>query len=631
MEKDNKYYSLIENLVRKNRKFPGYEEILEDIINDVYSHSEVIINSINNENVINAYLEKVISTSMITVPKKLNFYPRSRTVKTELVDRMINSSFSIDTKKDSKVLDNTNVEIGLDDLDELNDIAVETDETIDIVNPNGMSEAMNIQPALNDGDIAAVAEFKNTVSADLELDAGVVGAEALTGEDAETSLIAAMDGDDKEEVSDTASPGSESLDYSLSLEDADNTAAEPLEEIQETAPVDYSLTLEESDNTTAEPLEEVQETTPVDYSMTLEDGDNTAAEPLEEVQETASVDYSMTLEDGDNTTAEPLEEVQETAPVDYSLTLEESDNTAAEPLEEVQETVPVDYSLTLEDADNTAAEPLEEVQETTPVDYSMTLEDGDNTAAEPLEEVQETTPVDYSMTLEDADNTAAEPLEEVQETTPVDYSMTLEDGDNTTAEPFEEVQETIDASLAPEIEESGMETISETGEYSVNNADEQTELDDNEEQYLVEDISTQDDLLLADGFENIDNELLPEFDDTLSLDLDEPVVLEELESSGLNEVSDLTEEGSDSGNSGYTPTDYSKFNIGLEDEEDDIYDANEISDELAKLSGKRPELNISQVYNLKYKEKQSVPQIANQLEMAENDVIEALCEIVALV
>ena len=579
MEKDNKYYSLIENLVRKNRKFPGYEEILEDIINDVYSHSEVIINSINNENVINAYLEKVISTSMITVPKKLNFYPRSRTVKTELVDRMINSSFSIDTKKDSKVLDNTNVEIGLDDLDELNDIAVETDETIDIVNPNGMSEAMNIQPALNDGDIAAVAEFKNTVSADLELDAGVVGAEALTGEDAETSLIAAMDGDDKEEVSDTASPGSESLDYSLSLEDADNTAAEPLEEIQETAPVDYSLTLEESDNTAAE----------------------------------------------------PLEEVQETAPVDYSLTLEESDNTAAEPLEEVQETVPVDYSLTLEDADNTAAEPLEEVQETTPVDYSMTLEDGDNTAAEPLEEVQETTPVDYSMTLEDADNTAAEPLEEVQETTPVDYSMTLEDGDNTTAEPFEEVQETIDASLAPEIEESGMETISETGEYSVNNADEQTELDDNEEQYLVEDISTQDDLLLADGFENIDNELLPEFDDTLSLDLDEPVVLEELESSGLNEVSDLTEEGSDSGNSGYTPTDYSKFNIGLEDEEDDIYDANEISDELAKLSGKRPELNISQVYNLKYKEKQSVPQIANQLEMAENDVIEALCEIVALV
>ena len=77
MEKDNKYYSLIENLVRKNRKFPGYEEILEDIINDVYSHSEVIINSINNENVINAYLEKVISTSMITVPKKLNFYPNT--------------------------------------------------------------------------------------------------------------------------------------------------------------------------------------------------------------------------------------------------------------------------------------------------------------------------------------------------------------------------------------------------------------------------------------------------------------------------------------------------------------------------------------------------------------------------
>ena len=110
MEKTNKYYSVIENLVKQNRKFQGLEAILDDIIDDVYSHSEVIINSINNDGVIQSYLEKVVSTSIITVPKKMGFHPeikhrtidaqqilenatqrRAEKVNTELVDRMINN------------------------------------------------------------------------------------------------------------------------------------------------------------------------------------------------------------------------------------------------------------------------------------------------------------------------------------------------------------------------------------------------------------------------------------------------------------------------------------------------------------------------------------------------------------
>jgi hypothetical protein len=49
MEKENKYYGIIENLVKKHKKFPGLESILEDIIDDVYSHSEVIIKTVTNE------------------------------------------------------------------------------------------------------------------------------------------------------------------------------------------------------------------------------------------------------------------------------------------------------------------------------------------------------------------------------------------------------------------------------------------------------------------------------------------------------------------------------------------------------------------------------------------------------
>ncbi|MBR6127787.1 hypothetical protein IKQ21_08900 [bacterium] len=71
MDKDNKYYGTIEKLVKQHRKYPEYEAILDEIIDDVYAHSEVIINSVTNESVIEAYLQKVIATSMITVPKKL--------------------------------------------------------------------------------------------------------------------------------------------------------------------------------------------------------------------------------------------------------------------------------------------------------------------------------------------------------------------------------------------------------------------------------------------------------------------------------------------------------------------------------------------------------------------------------
>lgn len=105
-----KYYSLIEELIRKHRKFTGLEAILDDIIEDVFQHSEVVIGNISNETVIQSYLEKVVSTSIITVPKKLDFHPEishriistspvindivHKSVNNELVDKMINGSFS---------------------------------------------------------------------------------------------------------------------------------------------------------------------------------------------------------------------------------------------------------------------------------------------------------------------------------------------------------------------------------------------------------------------------------------------------------------------------------------------------------------------------------------------------------
>ena len=73
MDRENKYYNLIAGLVKQHKKYYGLEALLDDIIDDVYAHSEVVLNSIDNENVIQSYLQKIVSTSIITVPKKLNF------------------------------------------------------------------------------------------------------------------------------------------------------------------------------------------------------------------------------------------------------------------------------------------------------------------------------------------------------------------------------------------------------------------------------------------------------------------------------------------------------------------------------------------------------------------------------
>ena len=135
MDKDNKYYSLIENLVKNNRRFHGYEAIIDDIIDDVYTHSEFVINSVSDENVINSYLEKVISTSIITVPKKLNFHK-------ELRHRSINIANRIDF---SPKIENKSVQEKENFQETKEEVVQEIEETENISNENQLiQEKSNI-------------------------------------------------------------------------------------------------------------------------------------------------------------------------------------------------------------------------------------------------------------------------------------------------------------------------------------------------------------------------------------------------------------------------------------------------------------------------------------------------------
>ena len=84
---ERKYYDLIVSLIKQHRKFPGCESIIDDIVEDVYSHSSVVFSTVTNESVIEAYLSKVVSTSIVTVSKKKNITKvRSNKPLEEIID-----------------------------------------------------------------------------------------------------------------------------------------------------------------------------------------------------------------------------------------------------------------------------------------------------------------------------------------------------------------------------------------------------------------------------------------------------------------------------------------------------------------------------------------------------------------
>ena len=103
---------------------------------------------------------------------------------------------------------------------------------------------------------------------------------------------------------------------------------------------------------------------------------------------------------------------------------------------------------------------------------------------------------------------------------------------------------------------------------------------------------------------------------------------------GLNQIADVitttleNPENTSSENTDFKPTDYSVFSYSTDKYKDDI-DAEEIVNEIKDLASKHPELNIINVY--KFKDKLTIPQVASELNMSEDNVIEALNELVAIV
>ena len=250
MEKTNKYYGIIENLVRNHKKFQGLEAILDDIIDDVYAHSEVIINSISNDSVIQAYLEKVVSTSIITVPKKMGFHSeiKHRIVTPEL-PKLQEAQQIQPAKEVKKVVNNDLVDKMINSMPAT--VAVE-EQPIELTEAVEETEFENIEPINETFDVEKSVDDSLEQELNIESETDNVLEEVI-----EPAVQDDLEVQDAPVTEDLTFETNDFGDDELQLEDLNDVQAEPVLEVaediveeKEDAPIAEELA--ETDNLTEE-------------------------------------------------------------------------------------------------------------------------------------------------------------------------------------------------------------------------------------------------------------------------------------------------------------------------------------------------------------------------------------------
>lgn len=542
MEKENKYYGIIENLVKKHKKFPGLESILEDIIDDVYSHSEVIIKTVTNEDVINAYLEKVVSTSIITVPKKMNFHPEIKhksfisehnTIKVDqkLIDKMINAPEII--KPIEPVAEEVKQE----------EISVE-EEHPQIIQEPIIDDSVNIDTI----DLEMQPEpYKTQEVASLDF------------EQAET--------EEAEEAVTTNSPSNvQNIDNSIDLGN-----------FTETIPDDLSINFADDNN-------DINELT--DEPISLD---------TEEISEAP-----LAIEE-----PEPFKSDEVIEPAEIIL----------------PETLEAEQNEVLDLSEDASIEEFNEGLEVKATEEDITESSTDFTdLVENTENEEDLASFDFSN--------------EIEETNDEENHTELENLDqNSELTASSDIQDDITEILTTDENPDDLEVFG--------TSQEELALPEEEEEELNPVISDSDDLIdsgnLNEDFalnpvEDELEEFMPEASGELDLlqggDISS---LEELEPKPLFEPEELTEVSPEEPQT-FATTDYSKFDFTPENNEpDNNIDIELVAKDLQELANKNPDLNILEIYNMKYKENAQISQIAAKLDLSENKVIDALNEIIAVI
>ena len=570
MEKNNKHYNVIANIVKENKKYPGLEAILDEIIDDVYSHSEVILNTVTNESVVNAYLEKVVSTSIITVPKKLGYHPNTisresnnnslnRDIDKTLIDKMINGVDS-NSNENTKISNDKLIEPPLSESAESSYISEDEPENISDL-------------SLSDDDIAIDLSDTQEVSNDKE--------------DESTNTETTSSDNDELIFTETTDIASDFVD---TIEDKSYNIQENTDDT-----IEGNSDLIDLESFTTEDTSEVFE---------IEHNQQEESENIEEYHSDNIIDLGQ-CNDNENIETEEVVTEEEFADNDDVIDLSQCNNN------ENSETEEVITEEEIADSDDM-------------IDLNNYTDLDDNNNLEPDIEISDTTDTIINHEKDIIEQTAEVSLPEEERSTEDtssinDVRVESEEGSD---------NDSVTTSLsAPIIEEPN----------------EIKESDNEQEMFLT----TEDDNEVLDGDLSLDDDLDIDFNEEVSLDDDldnlDQNLLEEAPNDVL-EIENVTDEllddntvtneantNTNSDNS-FVPIDYSKFNYTPDtDSIIDNIDANSIAKDIYELANRNPNLDIIQIYNLKYKEKETIPKIATELQISEAQVIEALNEIIAVI
>lgn len=102
MELAQEKIDLIKKIIKSDKKYMDNEDLFEDFFNEAYKRSFLIVKSVTNESSLEAYLKKIVTTSIITVLKdegrvrrtKEGFIPEKTVSIEEIVSAPIAQTFA---------------------------------------------------------------------------------------------------------------------------------------------------------------------------------------------------------------------------------------------------------------------------------------------------------------------------------------------------------------------------------------------------------------------------------------------------------------------------------------------------------------------------------------------------------
>lgn len=114
MELEQDKIDLIKKVILSDKKYIDNEDLFEDFLNESYKRSFLIINTVKNEASLEAYLKKIVTTSIITVLKDSG---RVRRTKEGFIPSKEESLDNFTSENDTKTNKYSNVNVNYNIVD----------------------------------------------------------------------------------------------------------------------------------------------------------------------------------------------------------------------------------------------------------------------------------------------------------------------------------------------------------------------------------------------------------------------------------------------------------------------------------------------------------------------------------